>query len=211
MYLWVPVCVDAMIHLEHKLYVLITHCALYPWGHHKLKEKKIMSQLHTVLFNHEDILNWKNKRIICRIWGFHSSDYEERRLLRCGAMSAATCSCWFLARRFFYPEDGGDTLVRNVSSLHRIYTEPHPRRWHSSKESFIYPHCFSSIFLRLLYCTSTYSLQVFVPTKRKLLWIKKLLNTHYVTGHIAVCEMGWILLVTEKEYTHMDWTAKSHF
>jgi hypothetical protein len=45
---------------------------------------------------------------------------------------AATCSRWFLARRFFYPEDGGDTFLRNVGS-HKIYTAPHPRRRHSSQ------------------------------------------------------------------------------
>jgi hypothetical protein len=28
----------------------------------------------------------------------------------------ATCLQWFLARRFFYPEDGGDMFLRNVSS-----------------------------------------------------------------------------------------------
>jgi hypothetical protein len=31
-------------------------------------------------------------------------------------MAAATCSRWFLARGFFYPEDGGDTFLRNVGS-----------------------------------------------------------------------------------------------
>jgi hypothetical protein len=35
--------------------------------------------------------------------------------------SAATCSIWYLARGFFYPEDGGDTFLRNVGS-HKIYT-----------------------------------------------------------------------------------------
>jgi hypothetical protein len=47
--------------------------------------------------------------------------------------SAATCSRWFLARGFFYPEDGGDTFLRNVGS-HKIYTAPHPRRRHSPSE-----------------------------------------------------------------------------
>jgi hypothetical protein len=28
--------------------------------------------------------------------------------------SAANCSRWFLARGFFYPENGGDTFLRNV-------------------------------------------------------------------------------------------------
>jgi hypothetical protein len=41
------------------------------------------------------------------------------------------CSRWFLARGFFYPEDGGDIFLRNVGS-HKIYTAPHPRRRHSS-------------------------------------------------------------------------------
>jgi hypothetical protein len=42
-----------------------------------------------------------------------------------------TCSCWFLALRFFCPEDGRDTFLQNISS-HKIYTAPHPRRRHSS-------------------------------------------------------------------------------
>jgi hypothetical protein len=33
----------------------------------------------------------------------------------------------------FYPEDGGDTFLRNVGSIHKIYTAPHPRRRHSSE------------------------------------------------------------------------------
>jgi hypothetical protein len=41
------------------------------------------------------------------------------------AESTATCSRWFLARGFFYPEDGGDTFLRNVGS-HKSYTAPHP-------------------------------------------------------------------------------------
>jgi hypothetical protein len=28
-------------------------------------------------------------------------------------VGAATCSRWFLARGFFYPEDGGDMFLRN--------------------------------------------------------------------------------------------------
>jgi hypothetical protein len=38
----------------------------------------------------------------------------------------------FFARGFFYPEDGGDTILRNVGSIDRIYTAPYPRRRHSS-------------------------------------------------------------------------------
>jgi hypothetical protein len=47
------------------------------------------------------------------------------------AQSAASCSHWFLARRFFCPENGGDTFLRNVGS-HKIYTRAHLRRRHSS-------------------------------------------------------------------------------
>jgi hypothetical protein len=39
-------------------------------------------------------------------------------------------------RKFFYPEDGGDTFLRNVVS-HKIYTAPHPRRRHSSSNILI--------------------------------------------------------------------------
>jgi hypothetical protein len=33
-------------------------------------------------------------------------------------------------QRNISPENGGDTFLRNVGS-HKIYTAPHPRRWHS--------------------------------------------------------------------------------
>jgi hypothetical protein len=36
-----------------------------------------------------------------------------------------------LHTNFFYPDDGGDTLLRNVGS-HKNYMAPHPRRRHSS-------------------------------------------------------------------------------
>jgi hypothetical protein len=45
--------------------------------------------------------------------------------------SAASCSHWFLARKIFYPEDGGETFLRNVG-LHTIYTALHHRRRYSS-------------------------------------------------------------------------------
>jgi hypothetical protein len=37
----------------------------------------------------------------------------------------------FSLAEFFYPEDGGDTFLRNVGS-HKIYMAPRPRRRHSS-------------------------------------------------------------------------------
>jgi hypothetical protein len=51
---------------------------------------------------------------------------------RLAVQSAATCSSWFLACRFFYPEDGGDTFLRNFGS-HKIYTAQHHRRRYSSQ------------------------------------------------------------------------------
>jgi hypothetical protein len=36
--------------------------------------------------------------------------------------AAATCSRWFFALGFFYPEDGGNTILRNVGSNDHIYT-----------------------------------------------------------------------------------------
>jgi hypothetical protein len=55
----------------------------------------------------------------------------ERVKLRDIRQTATTCSRWFLAREFFYPEDGGDTFLLNVSS-HKNYTAPHPRKRYSS-------------------------------------------------------------------------------
>jgi hypothetical protein len=70
---------------------------------------------------------------------------------------AAVCS-WFLARRFFYPEDGGDAFLRNVGS-HTIYMVPHPRRRHSSGVTTVWPLCFMlciprSLFYKHLWCLS---------------------------------------------------------
>jgi hypothetical protein len=46
-------------------------------------------------------------------------------------VAAATCSRWFFGRGFFYPEDGGDTILQNVVSIDYNYTAPHSRRRHS--------------------------------------------------------------------------------
>jgi hypothetical protein len=53
------------------------------------------------------------------------------RVEKSASEAAATCSHWYLARVFFYPEGGGDTFLQNIGS-HKIYTVPHPRRRHSS-------------------------------------------------------------------------------
>jgi hypothetical protein len=58
----------------------------------------------------------------------------------CERGTNVTCSRWFLAPGFIYPEDGGDTFLRNVGS-HKIYTAPHPRRRHSSNfKMFMHSH-----------------------------------------------------------------------
>jgi hypothetical protein len=56
-------------------------------------------------------------------------------------VAAVTCSIWFLARGFFYPEDGGDMFFRNVG-LHTIYTVPCPRRRNSAYIQIIRKFCF---------------------------------------------------------------------
>jgi hypothetical protein len=53
-------------------------------------------------------------------------------VFRLATQSVASYSGWFLARGFFYPEDIGDTFLRNVGLIHKSYTGPHPRRRHSS-------------------------------------------------------------------------------
>jgi hypothetical protein len=69
---------------------------------------------------------------ICKIWGFHGGDCDDDSwLFQLTAQSAATCSRCFLTHRFFYPEDGGDTILRYVGS-HRNYMAPQPRKWLSS-------------------------------------------------------------------------------
>jgi hypothetical protein len=63
---------------------------------------------------------------------FLKKDEVKRMWKKAVVAGAATCSRWFLARGFFYSEDGGDTFLRNIGSIHKIYTAPHPRRRHSS-------------------------------------------------------------------------------
>jgi hypothetical protein len=99
------------------------------------------------------------------MWSFHGGDYEEscvsrrlrgtyrlhlhgREIRERGTsgsrwlQSAAKCSRWFLPRGLLYPEDGGDTFLRNIGS-HKIYTEPHSIRRHSSKSV---PGCVESYY-----------------------------------------------------------------
>jgi hypothetical protein len=72
-----------------------------------------------------NIMNWDSSvsiasmlqagwlRNCCKIWGFHGGDWR--------ISSSVTCSWWFLACRFLYPEDGGSTFLWNVGS-HKIYS-----------------------------------------------------------------------------------------
>jgi hypothetical protein len=70
---------------------------------------------------------WETKQMLPSLVFVRTSDrirYNRRIQI---LQSAGTCSRWSLARGFFYPEDGGDTFLRNVGS-HKTYTAPHPRR-----------------------------------------------------------------------------------
>jgi hypothetical protein len=99
----------------------------YYWGNEMKKD-----EMHGSWTTHEG--RWEIYTKLCKIWGFHGGDYEKCRLLVCGAVEIlcepmfwrnilpATFSCWFLARRFFYPEVGS----------HKIYMASRPRRWHFS-------------------------------------------------------------------------------
>jgi hypothetical protein len=70
------------------------------------------------------------------------------------AWAAATCSQWFLARGFFYPENGADMFLRNVGS-HKIYTAPHHRRRHPSYSPPWKPQILQLITLLLYYVHSS--------------------------------------------------------
>jgi hypothetical protein len=79
----------------------------------------------------------------------------------CTVVAASTCSRWFLALRFVYPEDEGDTILRNVGS-HKNYIVPHPKKRHLyghrrenlksyKKHSFADTAHFSEIFQRTIF------------------------------------------------------------
>jgi hypothetical protein len=76
--------------------------------------------------------------ICCRAYLVNWTDVSEERIASMFMIekSASEEPAWAggcrLARGFFYLEDGGDTFHRNVGSIDKIYTAPHPRRWHSS-------------------------------------------------------------------------------
>jgi hypothetical protein len=65
-----------------------------------------------------------------------NSVYQQVHCIRSEVFTAVGCGalsilCEPTFRRRTYPEDGGDTFLRDVCS-HKIYTAPHPRRRHSS-------------------------------------------------------------------------------
>jgi hypothetical protein len=66
--------------------------------------------------------------------------------------SASDEPAWAGGSIFLYPEDGGDTFLRNVGSFHRIYMAPIslPWRWRRyapPKRRFIYRIYMAPIFL----------------------------------------------------------------
>jgi hypothetical protein len=68
------------------------------------------------------------------------TDVSEERIafIRLVSQSAVIFSRWFLSREFLYPEDVGDTFLRNVGSQ-EIYTAPHPTRRHYSDHPICEP------------------------------------------------------------------------
>jgi hypothetical protein len=65
------------------------------------------SSAGTHLFWYSNIKCWK---IVVKYCVGYKDDWQSKKRNQ----SAATCSGWFPARGFFYPEDGGDTFFQNV-------------------------------------------------------------------------------------------------
>jgi hypothetical protein len=86
------------------------------------------------LFCCEDVL-WGRELNKYFVWKSDKSVKGSASLIA-GCFSTGDSVCSHLLTlvprsRIFYPEDGGDTFLRNVGS-HKIYTARHPRRRHSS-------------------------------------------------------------------------------
>jgi hypothetical protein len=64
-------------------------------------------------------------RLFGRTHRFHLQGRKIRARETSGSrwLQTDTCSLWFIASGFFYPEDGGDTFLQNIGS-HKIYTAP---------------------------------------------------------------------------------------
>jgi hypothetical protein len=69
----------------------------------------------------------------CKIWGFHGGDYddyyrlgEEEHYESVPIQELTTSLCNLLA--LVHPEDGGDTILRNVGS-YKSHKVSSPRRW----------------------------------------------------------------------------------
>jgi hypothetical protein len=62
--------------------------------------------------------------------------------------SADTCSRWFLACGFFYPEDGGDTFHRNVGSRRHI---PEDGILHSHRRENLKSYIVSQFIIKIEY------------------------------------------------------------
>jgi hypothetical protein len=90
---------------------------------------KVELDLHCPIFLHSIMLNCVRFEVFTVVT-MKNAVFWDGALCR-SAQSAATCSLWFLARGYFYSEDGGYTFLPNVGS-HKIYTAPHLRRQLSS-------------------------------------------------------------------------------
>jgi hypothetical protein len=101
--------------------------AFKPWCHYvRFVEEKVVLRFSLVTYIPPLIYTHLSRSSeVC------SSPNQEAARNQRKQVSAATCLRWFIGHGFFYPEYGGDTFLRNVSS-HKIYTASHPRRRHSS-------------------------------------------------------------------------------
>jgi hypothetical protein len=82
--------------------------------------------------------------------------------------SSATCSCWFLARRFFYPEDGGDTS--SETSVQFIRSTRH----HIQEDGILHNHHrenLRSYILKLLLNIATTRIEALVVWGNKYIYV----------------------------------------
>jgi hypothetical protein len=84
------------------------------------------------------------------VFTFAEKNFSRKQHHQVHTVAVATCSRWFLARGFFWLEDGGDSFIRNVR-LHNIYTAPHPRRRHSSYSPPWKPQILHSLILSIIW------------------------------------------------------------
>jgi hypothetical protein len=142
--------------------------------------------------------------------------------------SAATCSRWFFARGLFYPEDGGDTFLRNVGST-KIYTAPHLRRRHSSQSPPWKPQILCKILRKFILVANCHIIEegyrgtaplsrstdetevtghLYTPTTQEAGWTPKLSWTWWRRRDILVHAVNQIPNIQPTASHFTDWTVQ---